>query len=202
MTDPDRPEDEMDAGVKAVIDRCYNAFISERRIRPADVSFRAAEAKTDYLSNVPGELYRLMRDDIASVWSLLESPIEQVAIFHLASENYGREDWPIYAKVAKRRGLYDHKNYPVQLIPQVEFGRYRVDFLMDLGGRGLVGLECDGEEFHQDRQKDWARDKELRDKHGVIVFRLPGKDIWRDNTSTQNLWVGMIRHYLKWGALP
>lgn len=197
--DDDNKWNTPDDGVKKVIDRAFNAFMAEKRIRPAVVHPRANEAKEDYLNTIPGELYRIMKDDIAAVWSLLESPIEQVAIFHLAAENYGREDWPIYAKVAKERGLFDHKNYPVQIIPQVEFGRYRVDFLIDLGFRGLVAIECDGAEYHQDWQKDWARDQELGEKHGLKVFRIAGKDIWRDNAMT-SMWAEMIRLYLKWGS--
>jgi very-short-patch-repair endonuclease len=191
-------EDEKSPAAK-VIEAAFEAFMSGRQIRPAVVHPRANEAKEDYLSEIPGELYRLMRDDIASVWSLLESPIEQVAIFYLASENYGRADWPIYAKVARQRGLFDHKNYPVQIIPQVEFGRYRVDFLVDLGFRGLVAIECDGAEYHQDAKKDFARDQELWEKHSVKVFRIAGKDIWRDNAMT-SMWAEMIRLYLKWGS--
>lgn len=186
-------------GVKAMVDRCFAAFMSDRPTRPAVVHPRANEAKEDYLNTIPGSLFRIMKDDIAAVWSLLESPIEQVAIFHLAAENYGREDWPIYAKVARKRGLFDHKNYPVQIIPQVEFGNYRVDFLIDLGFRGLVAIECDGAEFHQDWQKDWSRDQELWDKHSVKVFRIAGKDIWRDNAMT-SMWAEMIRLYLKRGS--
>jgi very-short-patch-repair endonuclease len=197
-----RPEDEfkddMLAGVIAAVDAASAAFINPRR--PLKVHDRANEAKEDYLNTIPPQLYKLMKEDIVRVWSLLESPIEQVAIFYLASENYSRkEGWPIYAKVAKARGLHDHKNYPVQIIPQVTFGRHRVDFLIDLGTRGLVAIECDGEEFHQDKAKDRRRDDELREKHGVKVFRMAGKDIWRDNKAVQ-MWTDMVRLYLEWGT--
>jgi hypothetical protein len=192
--------DGLDEGARKTVEMAHNAFMSERRIRPAVVHDRANEAKEDYLAlEVPGTIYRLIRDDIASVWGLLESPIEQVAIFHLASENYGRDDWPIYAKVARKRGLFDHGNYPVQIIPQVAFGRHRVDFLIDLGFRGLVAIECDGADYHQDKAKDEARDRDLREQHGIKVFRVAGTDIWRDNAMI-SMWAEMIRLYLKWGS--
>lgn len=191
--------DDADKGIMAALQAASDAFMSTKGIRPAIVHDRANEAKEDYLDTVPGTLYRLMKEDIGKVWSLLESPIEQVAIFHLASENYGKEEWPIYAKVARARGLHDHKNYPVQIIPQVTFGRYRVDFLLDLGSCGLVALECDGAEYHQDKAKDARRDDELWKDHQVKVFRLPGKDIWRDNGAAHMV-AEMVRLYLQWGG--
>ncbi len=183
-------------GVFEAISRANEAYMSERRQRPLIVHDRANEAKEDYLDTIPGTLYRLMRDDIARVWGMLESPIEQVAIFQLAAENYGRADWPIYAKVIRERGLVSHRNYPVQIIPQVAFERYRVDFLFDLGSRGLHAVECDGEEFHQDWKKDAARDSHLAEHHGVMVHRLTGKQLWRDNTAAQ-YFADILRTYLK-----
>lgn len=185
-------------GIYKTIKRANDAYMSGRPIRRAIVHDRANEAKVDYLDQVPGTLYRLMKEDIGAVWSLLESPIEQVAIFQLAAINYGRADWPIYAKVARERNKHDHKNYPVQIIPQVAFGRYRVDFLFDLGHRGLVAIECDGADYHQDKKRDQARDEILHREHGVKVFRMAGVDIWRDDRAAR-IWAEMIRLYLSWG---
>jgi very-short-patch-repair endonuclease len=188
--------DDLNEGIKKFADRANAAYLKPPR--PAYVDDRANEAREDYLAaQVPGSLYRIMKDDIASVWSLLESPIEQIAIFQLAAENYSsKEGWPIYAKVCKARGLHKHKHYPVQLIPQVEFGRARVDFLFDLGERGLFAIECDGKEFHADKAKDRARDKRLHEEHGVIVFRIEGRQLWRDN-STARAYADIIRVYLR-----
>lgn len=193
--------DDLNVGLSAAVNRSVEAFLSDREIRPAVVHDRANEAKEDYLNTLPPTLYRLMKDDIARVWSLLESPIEQIAVFYLASENYGKEDWPIYAKVVRERGAVSHRHYPVQIIPQVTFGRYRVDFLIDLGSKGLVAVECDGAEFHQDAAKDRRRDEEISREHGVTVFRLSGKQLWRDNECVK--WVSeMVRFYLEWGRTP
>lgn len=184
-------------GIMKMIKRASDNFLREGELpRELTVHPRANEAKEDYLRDVPGELYRIMKDDIARVWGLLESPIEQVAMFQLAAENYGREDWPIYPKVARERGKFSHKNYPVQIIPQVAFGRFRVDFLFDLGARGLFAVECDGAEFHQDAKKDQIRDRYLFDEHRVTVLRLTGKQLWRDNTAAGAL-ADLIRVYLK-----
>lgn len=189
--------DDTDAALKKAIDHIVDAYINPKRV--LSVHDRANEAKVDYLDSIPGELYRLMKADIAAVWGLLESPIEQVAIFQLAAINYGAEDWPIYAKVVRQRGKHPHSAYPVQVIPQAVFGRYRVDFLFDLGPIGLAAFECDGAEYHADRNKDARRDRELLEQHGVKVFRITGKEIWRDDASMR-MWAEMIRLYLKWGS--
>jgi hypothetical protein len=176
----------MAPGIGKAIERASQAYLGDGRTRPLTVHDRANEAKVDYLVDaLPGGLYQIMKGDIARVWDLLESPIEQVAIFQLAAENYSlKEGWPIYAKVARERGMFSHKHYPVQIIPQVAFGPYRVDFLFDLGGRGLVAIECDGEDYHQDKERDKARDEHLKVHFGVTVLRSPGKRLWRDNSLT------------------
>lgn len=154
---------------------------------------RAIEAKEDFLGQLPGDLYRLMRQDIESVWDLLESPIEQVAIFQLAGENYSYyRDRPVHAKVVRERGTYSHKQYPVQLIPQVKFGPYRVDFLFDLGSRGLIAIECDGADYHLDKERDRQRDNHLREHFGVAVLRAAGSDLWRNNR-TAALYASVIQ---------
>lgn len=142
---------------------------------------RANDAKEDYLAQLPGDLYRQAKDDILAVWDLLESPIEQVAIFQLAGANYAYKGDPVYAKVCRERGQFSHVHHPVQIIPQAKFGPYRVDFLVDIGSRGLLAVECDGEEFHQDKDRDKARDEHLSKHFGVGVLRAPGRDIWKSN---------------------
>lgn len=162
--------------------------MSDKNDKPAgmnlgvDLHWRANEAKTDYLGELPGLIYREMKDDIEAVWDLLESPIEEVAIFYLAAINYayGDDRPPIYLKVARERGLHSHFHYPVQLIPQVTFGPYRVDFLYDCRGR-LLAVECDGADFHQDVKRDEFRDAHLKKHYGVSVLRVRGKDIWKNN---------------------
>lgn len=183
MADDDDAFESLMAGLRKTVERANEAYMSNKPVRPLSVHDRANEAKGDYLDSLPGTLFRVMKEDIARVWGMLESPIEQVAIFQLAAENYSlREGWPIYAKVARERGMFSHKHYPVQIIPQVKFGPYRVDFLFDLGARGLIAIECDGEEFHQDVERDRARDQHLSTHFDVWVLRATGKGLWRDNS--------------------
>jgi hypothetical protein len=151
-----------------------------------DAHRRANEAKTDYLSYLPGIEYRRLKEEIESVWHLLESPIEEVAIFQLAAVDYsyGEHSPSIFAKVTPERGINRHLDWPVQIIPQVRFGPYRVDLLYDLGPRGLIAVECDGEDYHQDRERDRVRDNFLRREFRLGVIRLRGKQIWKNADAT------------------
>lgn len=148
---------------------------------PEEMIGRAREARADYLGEL-GQLYRETMDDIESVWDLLESPLEHVAIFQLAACNCSYRGDPVYPKVARHRGQVRLSEHPVQLIPQVSFGPYRVDFLFDFGATPLLlAVECDGARFHVDKAKDAVRDNFLRRTYGVHVLRLRGREIWRDN---------------------
>jgi hypothetical protein len=109
---------------------------------------------------------------------LCESPIEQVALYQLAGFNFGNDEWPLRARILTKRGEVDHYPDLIHAIPQVKFGRYRVDILIDAGKKKLFAIECDGKDFHQDPEKDCARDAELKRDHGVRVYRVTGSAIW------------------------
>lgn len=184
--------EDFNTAVLRAVQKMHDAYMKPRR--PTRIDDRANEAKEDYLATqIPGSLYRLMKEDIGAVWGLLESPLEQVALFQLAAENYSmRPDWPVYAKVARERGQFSHKHYPVQIIPQVTFGPYRVDFLFDIGERGLIAVECDGAEYHQDKARDKARDEHLKQHFNVGVLRAEGRFIWRNN-ETAHFFADVVR---------
>ena len=165
-----------------IIDKVYRDFMENRMRSPATVSYRAREAISDYLSTIPGAIFRPMKNDIAAVWHMLESPIEQIALIQLASCNYRPEhQTPVYPKVCAERGKYLYSEHPVQITPQVQFGRYRVDFFIDCGERFRVAIECDGREYHQDKVRDQRRDEYLKAEYGLDVARIPGHKIWYDN---------------------
>jgi very-short-patch-repair endonuclease len=78
--------------------------------------------------------------------------------------------------------------------PQVQLGRYRVDFLVTIQTirpigdcfdvtRSQVIIECDGHDFHdrttEQALRDRSRDRELQ-LMGFQVFRYAGAEIWRD----------------------
>lgn len=83
----------------------------------------------------------------------------------------------------------------VVIIPQVNIGDFRVDFLVagwqehQIKG-GLVWqkvlVECDGHDYHERTKEQASRDKKkdrFLQKEGYTVFRFSGSDIWKDVSS-------------------
>jgi len=68
------------------------------------------------------------------------------------------------------------------IFPQVQFGKYRVDFVMAMGDRGVI-VECDGREYHHSTreqiERDRERDADLKEA-GWKVLRFPGTQIHND----------------------
>lgn len=61
------------------------------------------------------------------------------------------------------------------LYPQYPVFNYFIDFA---NPAMLVAVECDGKEFHKDKEKDKRRDTELVEK-GWTVYRISGKECFR-----------------------
>lgn len=107
-----------------------------------------------------------------------ESPIEATMCGPLIFADYvGFEAAPALACLST-----DGRAPPsdVYVIPQFAFVRCRADFaVVGVCGpnRKFVLLECDGKEFHQDRQKDDARDA-FFESHGIDVVRATGAEIY------------------------
>lgn len=145
----------------------------------AQLAERAATARADEMLSLPPDLRSEAIREVESVIHLCESPIEQVALYQLAGFNWGNQEHPARAKVIGKRGEIEHYPDRIHIIPQVEFPPFRVDFLIDAGGKKLFAVECDGEEFHRDKARDETRDRRLHVERGVIVFRITGSAIWR-----------------------
>jgi very-short-patch-repair endonuclease len=72
------------------------------------------------------------------------------------------------------------------VLPQVQVGPYRVDFLIkmlgDPDGVGVI-VECDGHDFHErtkeQAERDRKRDRDLGSQ-GYRVLRFTGRELWRD----------------------
>ena len=69
------------------------------------------------------------------------------------------------------------------LNPQVEIGKYRVDFELVNHKDKKIIVECDGHEFHQKSkqqvEKDNQRERDLK-KLGYEVVRFSGSEIFKD----------------------
>ena len=61
------------------------------------------------------------------------------------------------------------------LYPQYPVGKYFLDFG---NPKYKVNLECDGKEWHQDKEKDAKRDADLLEQ-GWHVFRIGGKECYK-----------------------
>jgi len=69
----------------------------------------------------------------------------------------------------------------VTIVPQLTIGRYRLDFGIVIakgGQKHIIGIECDGADFHQDKVKDFDRDEYLA-AFGVPVLRFQGSTLHR-----------------------
>jgi very-short-patch-repair endonuclease len=108
---------------------------------------------------------------------LCESPIERNLLAALVTG-----DWPMCRQVLP--AVHNAKNYDeafplneVVIIPQMTILRFRSDIGLVVGPMNrrpvIVGLECDGKEFHQDGERDRQRDSYFR-ALGVPVIRISG----------------------------
>lgn len=61
----------------------------------------------------------------------------------------------------------------VVFIRQASIGRYSADFLVP---EKMLVIECDGEYWHRDKDRDARRDRYMQ-ALGFTVLRLPGKTI-------------------------
>ncbi len=130
-----------------------------------------------------------IEEQIASVAELLESPIEQVAAFHLLGRNYA----PFTTQQSAYVRIYSSlpEEWPhgllLALVPQVDIGRYRVDFMVHLRNGAKFAIECDGDEFH-DEISDGFRDAKLTAFFKLPVLRFTGSSIWESP-----LWTNEVR---------
>lgn len=140
---------------------------------------RAIRAKSDEMDGTPrGHLARLL-NEIGTIIELCESPIEQVALYHLAGQNYSfDEDNPRSCCFSRSEDGDWPNGVVVRFVPQVEMGPYRIDLLGVLRSGRRFALEFDGEAYHE-AERDALRDRQLREDAGIEVLRIDGKSIWR-----------------------
>jgi Protein of unknown function (DUF559) len=152
-----------------------------------------------------------MSQDIVALWPDCESPIERAMLSsfaHLAHRGWcdidfrGRTEPPGNITV-HYRGL------SIVVLLQPVMGPFRTDFLVVAIGnnQSLCGIfkdpirpvqvrlvvECDGQDFHRDKFKDFSRDQQLLRKYAHYVLRFTGSEIWRDAQAC-------ARHVLKTAA--
>lgn len=151
---------------------------------PIDVHPRALQAKADEMKiSSVADRARMLRE-IDDALHLCESPIEQTALYQLAGHA------ACYVKVLRSfPAVWPHEAALI-IVPQVEVGPYRMDFLATFRSGLQFAIECDGEPYH-DSERDQARDAFLLRNHKITVFRIAGKTIWRGPA-----WAAAIMSYV------
>lgn len=110
--------------------------------------------------------------------TLCGSPIERLLLPWLICNNFR---W--LSRVLTQDSLDDLKETQMALVPQYEVSGFRLDFafvrLFDCGFR-VVGIECDGKEFHKDKARDSIRDQKILESLDVLrLCRISGRFILR-----------------------
>lgn len=67
----------------------------------------------------------------------------------------------------------DLRYHGLQFYPQYPAGRYFIDFA---DPKAMVGIEVDGKEYHQDREKDKQRQQKL-EAMGWTIVRISGSEV-------------------------
>jgi len=165
-----------------------SATLNDDEWRKGRLCQRARQARDELIERDKAD-FLAIDDQVASVIDLLESPIEQVAAYHLLGRNYApfTTDRTIFAQ------LYDclpeiwPEGVVIAIVPQVEVGRYRVDFMVNLRNGRKFAIECDGADYH-DINVDAYRDASLDRNFDLLVVRVKGSDIWESP-----LWTNEVR---------
>lgn len=130
-----------------------------------------------------------VHSQVSAVLGMLESPIEQVAAYHLMGRNYApfTTNSTVYARIYRDLPEEWPEGLIIAIVPQVEIGRYRVDFMVHLRNGAKFAIECDGEDYHDDI-KDGFRDAKLTAFFKLPVLRFSGSSIWESP-----LWTNEVR---------
>lgn len=111
------------------------------------------------------------------IFSLCDSPIEELMLAHLANRLVfiGHElSW-------EKPKLKCERDGPV-ITAQAPVGGFVLDFLVEHRGKRFA-IECDGHEYHDRTRQQVAKDKQ-RDRrvicHGVETLRFSGSEIWNN----------------------
>lgn len=130
---------------------------------------------------------------------LCESPIERNLLAALITGC-----WPFSQSVVPLvHNAKDHNEpFPksdVVIVPQLALFRYRLDFgivVEKAGAKRIVCIECDGKEFHQDREREYARDAYLYDALGIPVLHYSGTTLYRRPLATADAIIDAIGDWM------
>jgi very-short-patch-repair endonuclease len=204
MGSVDRPESWRDAfeesvrrwaskeGPRLLLQESVDAYLSEFPLEPEDDEqlndLHRAALRTIVMRHVA-----FISNDFERAAAQCESPIERAMLYAVALVAWDWTDSVLLRVDGHASGLFASRSIALEIEPQADVGKYRVDFLLTLSAplradpttRPSVRmvLECDGHDWHEKTREQAARDRE-RDRAlqqlDLAVFRYTGSDIWRD----------------------
>lgn len=161
-----------------------NLPLSEKRGRAWTVfhltldQLRRRAARLDLSPAEIANIEKTAEDEFNKGASLCESPIERMVLAALVNA-----DWHSFLTIPPR--VHNSKTDPslpegdIVIVPQMAFLRYRIDFglVVDIAGhRRIIGIECDGADYHRDAVRERSRDFYLS-SWDIPLFHLTGADI-------------------------
>lgn len=173
---------------KAEIDRLFATLAPRTDWVKGTLCARAAAAREELIEREEADLSDIDAQ-VEGVIDLLESPIEQVAAYHLLARNYApfTTDRTIHARLYPCLPEEWPKGVVMVVVPQVDIGRYRVDFMVHLRNGAKFAIECDGAAYHGGI-RDAVRDTSLGKHFSLLTVRVSGAAIWESP-----LWTNEVR---------
>lgn len=168
-------------------------------------------AEDNYFREQAADFAQARLDNAVSDWEAAkkrcESPIERRLLAAMMNCPY-LLDGHSYARVVNKQDVENYKDFETLIVPQLEIGRYRLDFGVAWyrpdSGLVMVAVECDGHDFHErtkeQAQRDKSRDRTLLGM-GWPVLRFTGSEVYRDAATCADsvadaifeLWVRRVR---------
>lgn len=139
----------------------------------------AAAELADSIGEWPGKEQEI-KEAVDRALPFCESPIERIFLPWLLTRHYRPFEFrPIVLLPGEGAKLLYGQ---IALIPQMPLGRFRADFVLAGKGREFVRffiIECDGADYHEDKERDEARDKQIRRENKRVkdIIRVTGGDI-------------------------
>jgi very-short-patch-repair endonuclease len=130
---------------------------------------------------------------IKEYYDLMDQKILKEAKNEWAIDAYAWDTGLITMTPIERWFWSDIRKANAVLYPQYPAHGFFLDFANPVA---KVGIECDGRDFHLDKEKDAKRDA-LLGKHGWMVYRISGSDCMKEfdeESNTPSASMEFIRH--------
>lgn len=129
-----------------------------------------------------------------------ESPIERVILPWLLTRRYRPFKFKPLVLLPGEGSKLEYGQ--IALVPQMPLGRFRADFVLAGKGKEFVRffvVECDGADYHEDKEKDAARDAQIKRDNSRVkdIIRLTGGQIMNQpRESAETVCQHVTREYM------